>query len=50
MRTLIVTASLLAAGTASAQPFDDFEGGVNLGGWVFGGPNEFIAPAGGNPQ
>jgi hypothetical protein len=51
MRTSIVlTASVLAASAASAQPFDTFEGGANQGGWSFGGPNEFIAPTGGNPN
>jgi len=51
MRTVPVPfiVTLLAAASASAQPLDTFKGGANLGGWSFGGPSEFIAPAGGNP-
>ncbi|MBX3377782.1 MAG: hypothetical protein KF678_12355 [Phycisphaeraceae bacterium] len=42
-----VVASL--SGLAAGQVVDTFEGGVNQGGWAFGGPSEFISPTGGNP-
>ncbi len=47
-RVSALVAAALAM-NASAQVVDTFKGGSNQGGWSFGGPNEFIAPAGGNP-
>jgi hypothetical protein len=41
---------VLAAAPASANTFiETFTGGSNVGGWLYGGPNETIETTGGNP-
>src|SRR5882724_10593405 len=46
----VIPIVLIAAASAHAQDvLDTFSNGVNLGGWGFHGPDEVIAPTGGNP-
>jgi hypothetical protein len=50
-RLVAIAAALLLASAASfADSFTEtFEGGSNIGGWLYGGPGETIETTGGNP-